>query len=348
MMVLQGKLARLLLVLTLASAACSGGNGDEEKAEAPRAVRVVQVDEESVSRPIEAAGTLGPRDEIALSFKVSGVIAEVNVDEGSTVASGDVLASLDLREIDAAVTRARVAAQDAERDLERARRLYADSVYTLSQYEDAEARWETARAELTSVEVNRRYAEIVAPADGVILDRRAEGSETVAPGQTVVVMGSRARGSVVRVGLADRDVVRVRAGDMATVQFDALGDSAFRGTVATIAAAANPATGTYLVEIALPAAERWAAGLVGRVVIEPRNGAAFRTVPIEAVLEADASTGTVFVLSGDGTSAEQRQVQIAFLAGDRVAIASGLAGTESVITDGAPYLRDGERVRVVQ
>ena len=66
------------------------------------------------------------------------MISRIAVDAGATVAAGQLLAALDPREIDAAVTRAESAAEKAERDLARARRLYTDSVFTLSQFQDAE------------------------------------------------------------------------------------------------------------------------------------------------------------------------------------------------------------------
>ncbi|MCI0433617.1 MAG: efflux RND transporter periplasmic adaptor subunit [Gemmatimonadetes bacterium] len=341
-------LAPLYAGLIVVAAGCGSNTAGAAESDAPRAVRIVAVEDEVVSRPIEAAGTLGPRQEITLAFKVPGVIASVRVDEGQTVSAGQVLAALDLVEIDAGVTRARATADDAERDFERARRLYADSVVTLAQLEDDEARRDMARADLESARVNRRYSVLVAPAAGVILQRRAEDGETVGAGTPVVVLGSRARGSVVRAGLADRDAVRVRIGDRATVQFDALEGRTFSGVVREIAAAAEPATGTFQVEIGVDGADNLGAGLVGRVEIVPRDAATYRMLPIEALLEADGKTATVFALAPGRVSAERRTVRIAFLAGDLVAIAAGLDGVEAVVTDGAAYLRDGENVRVVQ
>jgi RND family efflux transporter MFP subunit len=201
-----------------------------------------------------ATGTLGPKEEIPLSFKIGGVVSRVLVDAGARVRMGATLAALDLSEIDAAVTRAQSAADKAERDLLRARRLYGDSVVTLAQLQDAETGGEIARADLETARFNRRHAVIVAPAGGVILRREAEPGELVAPGAQILVLGSNARGAVVRVGLADRDVVRVRRGDRASVRFDALPDREFAGVVAEIAAAADPLTGTYRVEVSIPSA----------------------------------------------------------------------------------------------
>jgi RND family efflux transporter MFP subunit len=270
------------------------------------------------------------------------------VDEGDAVRAGQTLASLDLREIDAALARARSGAAKAERDLDRARRLYADSVVALAEFQDSETAHEVAQADLETAAVNRRYAVIVAPANGVVLRRAAEPGENISAGATVLVVGSRGarHGHVLEIGLADRDAVSVRKDDPAVARFDALPGREFAGRVARIGAAANPVTGTYEVEIALDDAGALAAGLVGRVAVRPARGAPAKLIPIEAVLEADGTEATVYALSADGTRAERRRVTVAFIEGDRVAVAGGLEGVSRVLTDGAAYLDNGAAVRV--
>jgi len=328
-------------------AACGGASGKTvPDPAAATLVRTAPVTQEVLAPPVVVTGTLGPKEEIALSFKIGGVVSRVLVDAGARVRAGNVLAALDLSEIDAAVTRAQSAADKTERDLLRARRLYGDSVVTLAQLQDAETGAQVARADLETARFNRRYAVIVAPASGVILRRHSEPGELVAPGAPVLVLGSNSRGAVVRIGLADRDVVRVRRGDRAVVRFDALPDREFTGRVTEIAAAAEPNTGTYGVEIAVPEAAGLASGLVGQVEIRPSTGRMTTLVPIEAVLEADDTEATVYALSRDGTRAERWRVTIAFIAGDRVAVERGLEGVTAVVTDGAAYLNDGAAVRV--
>lgn len=337
-----------VLFFPLAAAGCRPGGAQEVPASEPVAVRTVEVTEEVITPAVVATGTLGPKEEVALSFKVGGVVEAIAVDAGRVVSAGQVLARLDLREIDAAVTRARSAADKAERDLARAQRLFADSVVTMAQLQDAETGAQVARADLEAALFNRRYAVIAAPAAGVILRRMAEPGELVSPGTTVLVLGSRARGSVVRIGLADRDLVRIRRGEAAVVWFDAYPGREWRGTVTEIAAAAEPGTGTYRVEIALPEAAGLVAGMVGRVEVKPASGLRAAVVPIEAILEADGDEATVYALSADGARAERRRVTVAWLAGDRVAVTSGLDGVTSVLTDGAAYVENGDAVRVVK
>jgi RND family efflux transporter MFP subunit len=221
-------------------------------------------------------------------------------------------------------------------------------VIALAQLQDAETAAELARADLDAATFNRRYASIVAASAGVILSRSAEPGEMVSPGAEILVLGSRARGTVFRAGLSDRDVVRIAHGDGATVEFDAVPGRTFEGTVTEIGSAARAGTGTYTVEVSIRDGRGLAAGLVGTVRIEPRQGLRATMVPIEAVLEADGDAATVFVLSGDGGTVERRRIRLARLDGGRVAVVAGLAAGERVITEGAAYLDDGAKVRVVQ
>jgi RND family efflux transporter MFP subunit len=301
-----------------------------------------------LARPVIAAGTVAPADEAALGFKIGGVIQRIAVDEGDPVRAGQTLARLDLREIDAGLSKARSGAEKSARDLARMRRLYRDSVVTLAQFQDAETADEMARADLETAAVNRRYAVIVAPAAGVVLRRSAEPGENIAAGAPVLVVGTRGGGNanLVEIGLADRDVVAVERGDPAVARFDALPGRAFPGRVTRIGVAADPTTGTYLVEVTLDEGGALAAGLVGTVEIRPKRGTPTALVPIESVLEADGSEATVYALSDDGARALRRRVTVAFIDGSRVAISDGLNGASRVLTDGAAYLDDGAAVRV--
>src|SRR5881409_2151738 len=135
-------MSRIAVLVPLALAACGRGRAAAPPAGDAVAVRVASVSIDRLAPPVTATGTLGPKEEVTLSFKVGGVVSRIFVDEGRAVRAGDSLAVLDLSEIDAAVVRARSAAEKAERDLTRARRLYADSVATLEQAQNAQT-WPT-------------------------------------------------------------------------------------------------------------------------------------------------------------------------------------------------------------
>jgi RND family efflux transporter MFP subunit len=309
-------------------------------------VRLASVTDDSVAQPVTATGVVALRDEITLSFKIGGVVARVVVREGESVRAGQLLATLDLREIDAQVARAQSASAKADRDLGRIGRLQADSVATRQQLDDATTAAEVARADLQTAMVNREYARIVAPTSGVVLRRGAEPGELVTSGGTIITLGSRTSGTIVRAALADRDVVRVRLGDRARVRIDALADRVLPGTVRQIGAASDPRTGTYSVEIAIDAPAALASGMIGRVEILARGAERLRRVPVEALLEADGDRATMFALGADGR-AKRVPVEVAFVRGDQAAVRGDLAGVTRVVTDGAAYLNDGAAVRVI-
>lgn len=311
-------------------------------------VRIAQVAVQSAAEPVRATGILAGRLETALSFKVGGVVARIHVREGDEVRAGQLLATLDPVEIDAAVSKARSAAEQAERDLRRIERLYADSVATLAQLERAGTGAMVANADLRAASFNRRFAAISAPSAGTVLRRLAEPDEQLSSGSAVLVLRSAAGGAVVRVGLADRDVVRLRTGAPATVRFDAYPGETFTGRVTEIAAAADAGTGTYGVEVAIDATGRsLATGLVGAVQIVPATDATLLTVPITALVEADGDSASVFVLGGNGRTVRRQQVRVAFVRDGRVALRAGVAAGARVVVDGASYLQDGAAVRLL-
>ncbi len=312
------------------------------------AVSAAMISTDTVAPPVVATGAFGPRDEIPLAFKIGGVIARVLVDEGQSVRKGQLLATLDLREIDAMLDKAKIAVEKTARDQARIRRLAADSVATLAQLQDATSAFDAARADAQSARVNREYAAIVAPEDGVVLLRTGMPGSNVAPGTMVLLLGGGARGRVLRVGVPDRDALRVRVGDAATVRFSAVEDRVFRGSVSLLGQAADARTGTYTVEIALSDAGALPAGLVGRAEIVVRGTTRASLVPVDALLEADADSATVLTLSSDREPiATAHRVRIAQLVGDRAAV-TGLDANARVIARGAPYVTPGTRVRVIQ
>jgi RND family efflux transporter MFP subunit len=341
--------ARLLLcAVAVLAAGCSGSEG-APAGEAAQPVRTAPAVEAPADATLHAVGVLGPKDELRLSFKAGGVIEGIAVDEGDAVQRGQLLATLDDTEIDAAVARAVQASEKAERDLERAQALFEDEVATLEQVQDLTTAARVARADLDAARFNARYAQIVAPADGVVLRRLAEPSELVQAGAPVLVLGDLDSGWVVRAAFADRDVVRLAIGDAARLTFDAFPGAAFDARIQRIANASDPLTGTYEVEIAADAAsERFVQGLVASVDVSPRSQAGKRLwIPVSALLEADGERATVFVLASGGQSVERRAVRIGELHGVRVEVRDGLEAGAQVVTEGAAWLEDGGAVYVL-
>jgi membrane fusion protein, multidrug efflux system len=341
-----------MAAVVLLVGACGGAKPDEATVTQPAAVRAVPVASIAVATQTRAVGTLAPRDEIRLAFKVGGVVDSVRVESGDRVRKGQVLAELKRAEVDATVSQAAEGVEKARRDLQRAEQLRKDEVATEEQVQDLTTAYHVARSSLDAARFNARFARIEAPVDGIVFERMVEGGELVQPGQPVLVVGSTDSGWVVRVGLADRDAVRIDSGAAAQVTFDAFPGRAFAGKVTRIGAAADRVTGTFEVEVEVsPQGARFARGLVAKVALPlahlPDAASSATVVPITALVEADGQHATVYVLDREKNVARRKDVTLGPLLGEQVIVTAGLVVGEPVITDGAAWLTDGRSVRVV-
>lgn len=351
----------LLLAAVLLLAGCgqrASADPVPPRAEAAIPVVMAPVTDTLLAEPVVASGVLAAKEEVPLGFKIGGVVSRIHVDEGETVRAGQLLAELEQPEILAEVDKAEAGLAQAERDLGRATALYQDSVISRDRFEAAGTAAQVAAANLRIARFNLRYAAIRAPGSGVILRRLVEPGQQLPGGTPVLLLASRARGQVIRVGLADREVVRVRIGDRASVRFDADTGAALSGRVTQIAAQAAPGTGTWSVEVRLDRAGPVVSGLIGRVEIRPARAVRARLVPLASLLEADGDSAVIYSAAhrpaAAGTEpapladlvARRHRVRFGLLQGDQAAISAGLDGVDQVVTAGAPYLRDGVLVSV--
>lgn len=341
-------LAAVSLVASTLAACAPEARAAAGAATAPAVpVRLAPVEAGPVARPIRAAGLVATKDGWDLSFKVGGLVARLDVREGDRVVKGQVLARLDATELEAGVRQAREALEKARRDAARAARLAASDAAPRAAAEDSRTAESVADAQLAAAAFNLRHATLVAPDDGWIDQRLVEPGEVVAPGRPVLRLSGTGRGFVVRVALADRDVLGLAPGTPAKVTLDAAPDRPLEGRVGEISRSAGRGTGTYRVEVAIaaPRSTTLLSGLSAKVEIA-RTIEAAGAVPLAAVVDGDGEAGSVFVVA-DGV-ARRRPVRVALLDGDRAVLAAGVEGVERVVTDGAARLADGTRVAVTE
>lgn len=328
-------------------AACGHHGADAPAASPPRPVRVAPLASVALGETVRAVGLLSPKDEARLAFKIGGVVESIRVEEGTPVREGQLLAVLKQTEIAAGVEQARQTAAKAARDLERARALYADGVATLEQVQDLTTATEVAAAARRSAEFNASYTRIVAAADGVVLRKLAEAGEVVQAGQPVLVVGGAGRGWIVRLGLADRDVVRFRIGDAAQISFDAWPGRTFAGRISNVASSADPATGTFTVEVQVEqAGTAFVQGLVAKVTLTPADSRSANVVPVQALVEANGSEAAVFIVDPQQPVAHRVTIRIGRMSDGEVEVLDGLAPGAQVVIDGAAFLENGDAVRI--
>lgn len=300
--------------------------------------------------PITAAGLVASELEARLSFKTGGIIRTIDVREGERVRKGQLLATLDLTEINAQVGQAQEALAKAERDMHRVRNLYRDSVATLEQMQNATTAYEVAQRTLEIARYNRSFSEIRATNDGVILRKLSNEGELTAPGTPVLVLnGTGPQNWKIIVSVPDKDWARLRAGDRAAVTLDAFPGRTFGATITTVGQGADPRSGLYQVELRLTDAPReLAAGLFARATITPATGqaSAMALVPIDAIIEGNGSQA--FVFAADNGKARRVSVRIDRIRTNDVSITGPLDGVTSVITGGSAYVTDGATIHVVR
>lgn len=345
----------LSLLVTILLWAC-GNNANDRKKEAASTeldesvvpVKLTPVQIVTRAEPIGASGLLSSAEEARLSFKVGGIINKLYVDEGQTVRKGQLLATLDLTEINAQVGQAQLSVDKTERDMNRVKAMYADTAATLEQMQNATTGNSVARQNLTIARFNQSYAQIRSSVDGTITRKAMNEGELASPGAPVfVVSGNRRNDWVVRVGVSDKDWARLRLGNKATVQFDAYPGRPFRGTISELAQAADPTNKLYEVEIRIdPNGVRFAPGLFAKVQLTPDQLRTYAVVPVEAIVEGNGQQGFVYVLTADKKRVRKQPVQIGFLDGDKVLLSNGLANVKDVITAGSAFLTEESTVIV--
>lgn len=340
----------LSLLLAVALWAC-GSNAKDVPATTPTDETVVPVklaDVQTVlrSEPVVASGLVASAAEARLSFKIGGIVEKLYADEGQFVRKGQLLATLNLTEIDAQVKGAQLATEKAERDLGRVTRLYADTAATLEQLQNATTGRNVAQQNLTIAQFNRNYAQIRSTVDGTVTRRLVNEGELASPGAGVYLIASNRPGDwVVRVGVSDKDWARLRLGDRATVTLDAYPDRTFTGTVSELAQAADPMNKLYEVEIRLrPDGAKLAPGLFAKVTLQPAGRRNYALVPVEAIVEGNGSDGFVYVLASDRRHVRKQPVRIGYLDGANVLLTGGLADVKQVVTAGSAYLTEESTV----
>jgi multidrug efflux system membrane fusion protein len=368
----------VLLAAGLA-AACSKVEGEEVKP--PQPVRAAAVSEAPAPSGVRYSATIEPYEQVSLAFKTSGYVDHVlmrkgadgrmrTAQPGDTVARGALLARI--RETDArervAQGRSRLAESDASwtkarLDLERALTLFgADSLIkpdldaAQAAFDGAQARVQSAKADLELAESALRDCLLVAPSSGVVLERAVDLGSLASPGAVSFVIGDV--GSVkARFGIPDSAIASIHLGDVIGVMVEAMGVETFAGRLTAIAPAADPQSRVFDVEVTIPnASGRLRPGMIGTVEIGQgaSTAAATRplTVPLTAIVRAQDGVGqfAVFVVEshGAGAIARARKVQLGGVLGNGIAVRDGLASGETVVVSGATLLIDGAEIKVIE
>ncbi|MES2519304.1 MAG: efflux RND transporter periplasmic adaptor subunit [Bacteroidota bacterium] len=311
-------------------------------------VKLADVSQANSTEAIKVSGLVGSLQEARLSFKTGGIIEKIYVKEGQNVRKGQLLATLNLTEINAQVQQASESVQKAERDLKRITNLYRDSVATLEQVQNLTTALSVAKQSFEIASYNQGYSKIYASNNGVIVKKLMNEGELAGPGTPVFFMNaSGVNDWVIKVGIADKDWTRLRMGDRATVQLDAFPETIFTAVVSNLSQGADQSSGLYQAELQLNTqGKKIATGLFGNAQIMPSTIQKHTSIPIDAVVEGNGDDASVYVVANG--KAHKMPIRLVGIDNTRAFVGTGLAGIMQVITDGSAYLVEGSKVKVVK
>ena len=326
---------------------------------------------------LTASGYLVARRKAVVSAKIQGRLAELNVEEGSRVWEGQVIARLDSADYEAQVDVARAQVQrgqadlaEQERELRLTQRLAQAGVVSKDQFEAAESRVRAAEASLAQSRANFALSEanlentsIRAPFTGVVVKKMAEIGESVAPIPPGVNL-STSSGAIVamtdmatleaEVDVSESNVARLKQGQAAQVSVEAFPDRVYRAWLRQVIPTADRTKATVTVKVAIQDPdENLKPEMSVKVTfverVKGRPSSSVGTGPLISVPKDSIATrnGSAVVFE---VSQDKRVYAVPVVIGteyqDQVTVKQGLNGSESLVAHPSDDLKDGDPVRV--
>jgi len=326
------------------------------------------------SRPIlSASGYLVARRKAVVSSKIQGRLAELKVDEGSSVTAGQIIARLDSTDLQAQIEVARARVEEGAADLAEKQRqlrltqsLAKDGLVSRGHLRAAESRVRLAeavlsqsRASLSVADANFRNSIIQALFDGVVVKKMAEVGESVAPIPPGVNL-STSSGAVVAMAdmstleaeadISESNIAKLVRNRSVQVSVDAIPDHTYRAALRQVIPTADRTKATVAVKVRLlEKTENLRPEMSAKITFlesaRERSGTArpIIAVPQDALVMRNG-TAAVFVMD------VQNRVHLVFVSvrgegQDGAIVDRGLTGTEALVLRPPSTLNDGDTVR---
>lgn len=380
---LKNSLYVLLSVFVILSLTSCGGedSGEEDTGPGgfgnfgggqPTSVEATPVRNGTISRQVQAYGTVRPQDVVVITPQVSNRVTKIHVDLGDNVSQGEVMAEIYDQPFLEAVEQARAQIRQAEasfnRDstqLFRQQELFERDLISRAEFDDfratflnSKAQYESSKAALSQSMENYENTKITSPVNGVVLSRDIAEGDVATTGQTVFEVANLV-GFETRVFLPLQDWEEVQVGQMVTMSLSSRESDIAEGVVSRKSAQLDETTGLGEVVITLTESRGpvyQGALLQSRIILETRENTI--VIPRSALVEKvdtyiEPETGTIelersysaFVVQDD-TVAARRELDLGIEQGDRIEVLSGLNEGDRIIITGQNNLEDGRPVQV--
>lgn len=326
-----------------------------------RPARVAEISYKTQGQTLLLAGTVVPRIESTLGFRVAGKIIQRSVDVGAVVKPGDIIAALDPADYQLAVDNARAALASAEADYVRAkadherylnlRGSMAFVPQTLDQRQSlastALARVDQAKSQLASAENNLAYTVLRADAAGVVTAVQAEVGQVMAQGQGVIRL-ARTEELEILVGVPEHRLKAVREAQGASFELWSDPGRRHAAKLRELSPSADPVTRTYAARFSVLEPPQFIGlGMTATLGFERPDRTPVAEVPLSAIFQRGTQPA-VWVVDRDTGTVELRPVTIARWRDDTAAILSGVKEGELIATAGVHKLETGQKVKPLQ
>ena len=323
-----------------------------------RPARVAEIHYRPHNHSLLLAGTVVPRVETVLGFRVAGKVISREVDVGATVTPGQLIARIDPTDYRLAVDNARAALVSAEADyarakadLERYQMLRGSAVFmpqTLDQRQSLAsttlAHVDQAKSQLATAENNLAYTELKADAAGVITAVQAEVGQVLPQGQGMVKL-ARSEELEILVGVPEHRLKTVR--DASQITFELWSDAGRRYTakLRELSPSADPLTRTYPARFTVIDAPSFIGlGMTASLTLAKPEPGVLAEVPLSAIFQ-QGTRPAVWVVDKTAGTVALRPVTIARWRDETALIASGVKDGEIVATAGVHKLEPGQKVK---
>lgn len=273
----------------------------------------------------------GVRDAV-IRARTGDQVASVHVTVGETVRQGQLVVRQAGETSQARVRQAQVAAQQAQRTVDRLRPLHEAGALSDQDFDQALTQLQLATADLAAA---RDVLSLTSPLTGTVTEVTARPGMIPSAGDPLARVADLSE-LVVRMDVSAREAATIREGQPARLE----GGGA-TGQVRRVAIQADPVSRMVEIEVGFPPGSGLIPGTLATVEVQVASREDAVQVPTSAVTD-----GAVWVVGEDDLVA-RRSVQVGLEGSDRVEIVSGLEPGDQVVVGGGSLLSDGARVRIV-
>jgi len=319
----------------------------------PETVTAFEVHPDSWESLLTSVGSLEAVQGVTVTAELKGKVVNIAFKPGAMVRTGDLLVQQDISSETAQLRASEASAALAKLTLERTRKLLAEKTVSQSQYDNADAQYKEAAAQLDTFRSAISKKTIRAPFAGRLGIRLINQGQILNEGDAIVSLQSLDP-IFVNFSLPQQQLAQVQPGLTVRVTTEVLPGRVIEGKITAINPAVDPATRNIRVQATTAnPQERLRPGMFVNVSVVLPAQKKVLPIPATAVLYAPYGD-SVFVVeekkseknSPPGKIVRQQFVQLGKKRGDFIAVASGLKGSETIVSTGVFKLRNGQAVVV--